>query len=126
GEEPPGEERHDEQRDQAEVEEHEAPEPARLVCAPDQHEEGEVAVEEVAGQEEEHGGEDPGERPAAHGPELAPADEEDLGHFSSWGPVQCSGASRAPRFRVPRTPSASSTQRGLGPPVCTSWGPHRW
>src|SRR5205814_9328766 len=86
-------------------------------------EEGEVAVEEVAGQEEEDGGEDPGERSAAHGSQLAPANEENLGHFISWGPVQCSGAARPARFRCPQTPSASVSALALGLPL--SWGPVR-
>src|SRR5439155_159853 len=83
-------------------------------------EEGEVAVEEVAGQQEEDGGEHPGERPAAHGRELAPADEERLGHFISWGPVRCS---RAALLRCPQTPSASLAPLGAGLPVYISWGP---
>src|SRR5439155_26948540 len=90
------------------------------------NEESEIAVEDIAGKKEEDGGEDTGERPAAHGSQLAPADEQYLGHFISWGPVQCSGAARPavqpPRGsrRAPQTPSASSTPLGVGLPVARS------
>src|SRR5439155_11398287 len=69
-----------EERHQAVVEEDVAPEPHRLVRPAHEDEEREVAVEEIAGQAEEDRAEQPGERTAAHGAELSPADEQGLPH----------------------------------------------
>src|SRR5262249_33329119 len=109
GEEPHGEERQHEEDDQAVVEEHEPPEAARLVGAPHQHEEHDVAVEEVAREADEDGAQDGGERSAAHGGELAAGDEEGFGHSLSGGPcgarpLRGLRSSDAPRPRRPAWP----------------------
>src|SRR2546427_2740209 len=118
GEEPHGEERQHEQGHQAVVEEHEAPEATRLVGAPDEHEEDDVAVEEVARETDEDGAQDGGERRATHGGELAATDAEGLGHFfpggpSSARPLRGRRASDAPRPRRPAWPLSRPTSAFL-------------
>src|SRR2546422_8746932 len=80
--------------------------------------EGEVAVEEVTGQEEKDGGEDPGERPAAHGSQLAPADDENLGHGRS-----PSAATRARNASSSEASTGASARRPHPFPVtrAASW-----
>src|SRR5262249_5673007 len=99
GEEPHGEEREHEQRDQPVIEEDEAPEPRSLVGAAHEHEEHEVAVEEVAGEEQEHRPEHPRERAARERAELAVTDRVRLTH------------ARPPRRRrAPGTPPRATSR----------------
>src|SRR4029450_12379116 len=73
-------ERQDEQRDQAVVQEHVAPEAHRQIAAAEQHVERDVAVEEVAGEERERADDRPCERTAEEHAEIPLRDGERLRH----------------------------------------------